>query len=490
MSVTLTASPRGARIGFTAAGSVDHQLVLSVAPKTWRPRNAATVVHVPEWPDRRHHELTLYELDRLHVTANDPAMDALLNSCLETSRQQTEQGAVRWDSSLLAPDVRPRNLRPDAVRRLDSDHRHVATDLLQLFDRLNFLTPRPESLHAVSGRSPLHRPLLCRRFLDEVLARTHAIRRGYRSVVAARTAVRGRINASSAVRYAATGDPRLVCRYDELTESTQLLGIICAALERIADGLGMRSLFAGRFAEQQLRHDAVTLRRALSGVSTMPARVALRVGPRLHLNRLDQPWADALRLALALLAEIEFTAEEVGRPFADAIELSFPTDKLWEEIVYRVLCRSHFTRVLAQTALPTNLVADPWIDRPSKPSESRPDNVAWHGSTIWIADAKYKTLAASRPPDRGDQYQMFAYTHLLDDTEGNVERALLIYPGEGTTRTWRRGRDTAPTPVRLSTVRIPFPQPEDARTPTTWDTYLDQAAARFRDIVTPLSVLP
>ncbi|MGI5179502.1 5-methylcytosine restriction system specificity protein McrC [Dactylosporangium sp. CA-152071] len=484
MSVTLTASPRGARIGFTAAGSVDHQIVLSVAPKTWRPPNTATVVHVPEWPARRHHELTLYELDRLHVTADHPAMDALLTSCLEASRR-TQQGAVRWDSSLLAPDVRPRNLH--TVRSLDGNNQHVTTDLLQLFDRLNFLAPRPESLHGASGKSPLHRPLLCRRFLDEVLARTHAIRRGYRTVVAPRIAVRGRIDASSAVRYAATGDPRLTCRYDELTESTELLGIVCAALERIADGLGMRSPFAGRFAEQQLRHDAVTLRRALSGVATVPPATALRIGPRLHLNRLDQPWVDALRLALALLAEIEFVAAEADRRFADAIELSFPTDKIWEKIVYDVLSRSHFTKVLAQAALPANLVADPWVDNPLKPSESRPDNVAWHGPTIWIADAKYKTLAASKPPDRNDQYQMFAYTHLLDDTEGNVERALLIYPGEGTTRTWRRGRDAAPTPVRLSTVRIPFPQPEDARTATAWDTYLDQSANRFREVTTPLS---
>jgi 5-methylcytosine-specific restriction endonuclease McrBC regulatory subunit McrC len=431
----------------------------------------------------------LYELDRLHVTADQPALEELLTRCLEVSRQ-TQRGAVRWDSSLLAPDVRPRNLRPEAVRGLDADHRHVTTDLLQLFDRLDLLTPPPESLHAMPRRSPLHRPLLCRRFLDEVLARTHAIRRGYRPVVATRTAVRGRIDATSALRYAATGDPRLICHYDELTESTQLLGIICAALERIADGLGMRSPFRGQFAEQQLRHDAVTLRRALANVTTMAAPVALRVGPRLHLNRLDQPWADALRLALALLADMEYTAEESGRPFADAVELAIPTDTLWEEIVHRVLDRSRFTRVLAQTALPTDLVADPWIQEPPKPSESRPDNVAWRGTAIWIADAKYKTLAASKPPGRSDQYQMFAYTHLTADPDGTVERALLIYPGEGAIRTWRRGRENAQTPVRLATVRIPFPQPAEARTATAWDSYLDQTAERFRDAVAPLSATP
>jgi 5-methylcytosine-specific restriction endonuclease McrBC regulatory subunit McrC len=485
VSITLTAAPRGARIGFTAAGNADHQIVVSVAPKPWRPPKLARTVHVTEWPQRRHHEIVLYELDRLHVTAGEPSLDALLERCLEVSRR-TDRGAVRWDSSLLAPDVRPRRLAPANVRGLEAGHQNVTTELLQLFDRLELLTPPPEMLHAMPPRSPLHRPLLCRRFLDEIVARRHAIRRGYRPVVATRTSVRGRISAASAVRHAATGDPRLVCRYEELTESTELLGILCAALERIADGLGTPSLFHGRFGEQQLRHDAVTLRRAFATVTTMPAPAALRTGPRLHLNRLDRPWADALRLALAILANTELVANEFGRPHLDAVELSIPTDKLWEEIVHRVLTRSRFTRVLAQSELPVNLVADPWVDDPPKPSESRPDNVAWQGDTIWIADAKYKTLLTDRSPDRGDQYQMFSYTHLLEDADSTVERALLIYPGEGTIRSWRRGRDGMEAPVRLATVRIPFPQPADARTPAAWDDYLDSAADHFRDAITPL----
>ncbi|WP_432834115.1 5-methylcytosine restriction system specificity protein McrC [Dactylosporangium sp. CA-092794] len=482
MSITLTAAPRGARIGFTAAGNSDHQIVVSVAPKLWRPPETARTVHVTQWPQRRHHEVVLYELDRLHVTADEPSMEDLLERCLEVSRR-THLGAVRWDSSLLAPDVRPKQLDPANVRGLDPEHRGVTTELLQLFDRLDLLTPPPAMLHAMPQRSPLHRPLLCRRFLDEIVARRHAIRRGYRPVVATRASIRGQISATSAVRHVATGDPRLVCRYEELTESTELLGILCAALERIADGIGVRSVFRGRFSEQQLRHDAVTLRRVFATVTTMPVTAALRIGPRLHLNRLDRPWADALRLALAILASTELTPDHSGRPNADAVELSIPTDKLWEEIVHRVLTRSRFTQVIAQSELPVDLVADPWVDDPPKPSESRPDNVAWQDNAIWIADAKYKTLAASKPPDRGDQYQMFSYTHLLEDVDGTVARALLVYPGEGNIRSWRRGRDGIQAPVRLATVRIPFPQPPDAQTPAAWDNYLDTAAERFRDAI-------
>ncbi|MER7009586.1 NUDIX hydrolase [Dactylosporangium sp. NPDC000555] len=83
----------------------------------------------------------------------------------------------------------------------------------------------------------------------------------------------------------------------------------------------------------------------------------------------------------------------------------------------------------------------------------------------------------------------FSYAHLLDDPVGTVER-VLIYPGEGTIRSWHRGRDGASTPVRLATVRIPFPQPAEARTATAWETYLERAAERFREAVAPLSALP
>ncbi|WP_433213303.1 5-methylcytosine restriction system specificity protein McrC [Dactylosporangium sp. CS-047395] len=478
MSVTLAAAPRGARIGFTAAGNAEHQVVLTVLPKPWRPLGTARTVLVQEWPERRHHEVVLYELDRLHVTATESSMEELLERCLEVSRQ-ADNGAVRWDSSLLAPDVRPRNLGAGKVREVDSNPHGGTADLLQLLDRLELLTPPPEAIHAMPRRSPLHRPLLCRRFLDEVLARMHAVRRGYRPVVVTRAAVRGRIDVASVVRYTNTGDPRLVCRYDELTESTQLLGIICAALERIADGLGVRPLFRGKFSDRQLRHDAVTLRRAMAGVTTMPTPTALRIGPRLHLNRLDRPWADALRLAVAVLGDWAYAAEEIGRPYADAVELSIPTDKLWEEVVHQVLTRSRFTRVLAQQSLPNNLVEDPWVADPPKPSQSRPDNVAWRGAAIWIADAKYKSLDWRSAPDRGDQYQMFSYTHLFSDPSSIVEQALLIYPGDGPNGEWRRGRDGPVAPTKLATVRFPFPQPTDAQSPAAWDAYLDQTADRF-----------
>jgi hypothetical protein len=348
--------------------------------------------------------------------------------------------------------------------------------------RLDLLRPRAEDLIGMSRRSPLHRPLLYRRLLDEVLALVNSARRGYRPVAAVRSAVRGRVEPSSALRYSLTGDPRLRCHYDELTESTLLLGVICAGLEWIADGHAVRSPFGGRFAQPQLRHDAVTLRRALAEVTVVAPRTALTVGPRLYLNRLDRPWATALHLTLAVLTETEHAAHSRGPRAADAVELSIPTARLWETIVNRVLARSGFSQVLDQQSQPAGLVVDPWRSDPPTPTGTHPDNVAWRGADIWIVNAKYKTPPPDKPPSRDDQYQMFAYSHLVADQDSTVRRAVLVYPGQGPTRTWHRGRDDPDDPRRLLTVRIPFPNRTRCAPPRrgrpTWIRPLNSSAGR------------
>jgi 5-methylcytosine-specific restriction endonuclease McrBC regulatory subunit McrC len=476
VSVTLAGAPLGARIGFSAAGGDNHQILSTVAPKAWRP-DTRTVVAVPAWPAQRHHSLVLYETDRLHVTAPDPEPERLLTRCLEVSRRDDQQNY--WDSSLLTPDVPPKPANLRQARNLTAADDATVTDLLQLFTRLDLLRPRAEDLTGIPRRSPLHRPLLYRRLLDEVFALVNSTRRGYRPVTAVRSAARGRVDPSSALRYSLTGDPRLRCHYDELTESTLLLGIICAGLEWIADGHAARSPFGGRFAQTQLRHDAVTLRRALAEVTVVPPRTALSVGPRLHLNRLDQPWTTALHLTLAVLAETEHTAHSHGPRVADAVELSVSTARLWETIVNQVLVRAGFSRVLDQQSQPAGLVVDPWLSDPPAPTGTHPDNVAWRGADIWIIDAKYKTPPPGKPPSRDDQYQMFAYSHLVADPDSSVRSAVLVYPGQGPTRTWQRGRDDRDDPRRLLAVRIPFPQPDQVHTATAWESYLEQATEQF-----------
>jgi hypothetical protein len=444
----------------------------------WRPDDRR-VLAVTSWSGRRHHDLLLYETNRLHVTAPEPEPLHILTSCLRTSRRADADGAL-WDSSLIAPDVDPAPKDLLDVRTPEEvDDRANVTGLLELFERLS-LTPTLDDLRGLPRRSPLHRPPLYRRLLDEVLARLNSARRGYRPVAMIRASVRGRIEPASAVRYTVTSDPRLTCHYYELTESTVLLGVVCAALEWIADGRGVRSLFPGRFAEPQLRHDAVALRRALAGVTALPPRPALIVGARLRLGRLDQPWDAALQQSLAVLAESEHVAQNAGPQVIDPVELSIPTDQLWESIVHQVLLRSGFSPVLVPSGQPANLVVDPWLsDPPAKGSSTRPDNVAWRGRDIWVVDAKYKDGAHSASPERGDQYQMFAYSHLVAEPDSVLRRAVLIYPGDAPARSWRRGRDHSSRPRRLIAARIPFPTSEQARSTNGWEGYLETAAVAF-----------
>lgn len=478
MSLTLAASPRGARVGFCVAGSSNAQISLTVAPKAWRGPGAGRLTVVSQWPDRTHHNITLHETDRLHITADNRELEGILNGCLRQSRSSAGGGGD-WGESLLTPDIAPQGR--DGTDLTDSDaNAGTTTDLLLLFDQLGLLHTNSDALAATPQRSPLHRPLLYRRLLDEVLNRLTSARRGYRQVTAVLSTVRGRVDAASVHRHLRTGEPRLVCRYDELTESTVLLGIICTALEWIAEGNSVRSPFGDRFATARLRDDAVALRRALGEVATIPIATALSAGARLHLNRLDQPWATALQISLAVLRECELVAGDSRDRSADPIELSIRTDKLWERIVHELLGRMDFDWVRDQRELDEHMVVDPWTDatRSDERARTYPDGVAATESGLWVIDAKYKLRDVATAPDRGDQYQLFAYSHLVAEQGRTVRRAVLVYPGSAPTKQWPRGRDST---VYLTACSVPFPSQRDVRSRSSWVDYLARTSRQLSE---------
>ncbi len=271
---------------------------------------------------------------------------------VRVSRDASQDGRLEWDRSLIVPDFPSRIEMPGQVEIDLPNEREATVDLLELLDRVDLLIPQAEDLTGATGRSALHRPLLYRKLLDEVLARMHSARRGYRGVSRTGAVIRGRVDTVSLIRHQATGDPRLRCHYDELTESTLLLGVICAALEWVAEGRGVRSPFEGRFSNENLRNDAVSLRRTLAEVNALPPSQALLVGSRLRLNRLDQPWSSALTLALHVLREQEYRPTSYGNTAAEAVELSVATNTLWERIVHHALARSGFHTVFTPTKQP------------------------------------------------------------------------------------------------------------------------------------------
>ena len=465
MSLSIAAAPGGRRIGLAAAAGVNAQVLITVAPKPWR-RTAQRTYVVDDLPSG-HTDISLYEGDRLHVASPSDSIDTMFNDLLRTSAGATGSEAD-WGSALLRPDIRPRVLDD---RGLGSAHAQQQTaDLLRLFQRVELLLSPSDDLMSNAGRSRLLRPLACRQLLDEVERRMAQARRGYRNVVRERTAIRGRALASSIARYESTGTPLLMCRYDELTESTELLGIVASALDLVAEGQGPSSVLPAPFDERGLRNDAVRLRRAMAEVVSMPIQGAVRAGARLRLNRLDQPWSKALRLSLTLLSDQELIARQSQARDFQAVELSVETDKVWEWVVNAALRRTVFDHVLAQGPEQRGLVVDPWIAHPLQvATTTRPDNIALQRSSIFVVDAKYKLAVA---PSRDDQYQMFAYSHLVKGSGRNVQAAVLVYPGQGQTAQWLRGRDDGLDPVRLFSVYLPFPQPPDLLSHDSWERYL------------------
>jgi 5-methylcytosine-specific restriction endonuclease McrBC regulatory subunit McrC len=474
MTTTLWAAPRGARVGFTAASDGSHQVVITVLPKPWRPDNRKIVVAVQK-SDSAHHAIALYESDRLHLPNASAVTQELLTRLLRAARSEDPQ-----DSPLLVPDVAPTEADLRTARAIDPGNNELVGDLLLLFDHLNVLLPKSEDLLATPAYSPLHRPLLCRRLLDEVFALAHSARRGYRSVVAAGATIRGRIVPASLTAHQLTGNPQLLFQYDELTESTILLSVVVAALQRIADAVDLRSPFTGKYSVTELRHDAVRLRRVFAEVTALPPAQARQAGRRLRLSRLDQPWSRALALSLVLLDQDDFGTMFAHQRMAEAVELSIPTDKLWERIVTQALQRAGFTNVMNQATQPAGATADPWLTATGEGSRTRPDNLALHGNQLWVVDAKYKLHGDLPWPQRDDQYQMFAYSHLVEHDGRVPSHVALIYPGRGEPRIWRRGRSPADFPCTLHALQIPFPEPGTVRNPADWETYLDSVGAALR----------
>lgn len=487
-STVLAAAPMGSRIGITAARRGTVQASITVAPKAWRQAvGRLRRADADAWGG--HLDLTLFETDRLALRDLGAEQREVIEALLGASRRE-RNGVTSWDHSLLAPDV----LRAGAaeavgtgeVENSGTGEGSATVDVLRLFDRVQLLRGDSDDLITHEMRSPLHRPLLYKRYLDVVAGVLHVVRPAYRTVTELRSTVRGRLDPATVVDVLAGRASRVRCTFSELSLSTPLLEVIVTALEWIADGRGGRSPFVEEYGDRWLRHEAVTLRRALEAVPAAAPAAALRRGRRIRLGRLDQAWSSALRLALLVLAEVELTAAARGEATLDAVELSVPTEKLWERIVTAALEESGFDDVYPEGRQPAGIAEDPWLPFPKAlmqsvaGSSTRPDNIAATAGTLLVFDAKYKTVTEA--PGRADQYQMFAYSHLVQRLDAQVSAVVLVYPVERVTDTWRRGRDHPLSPVRLYAVGVPFPDPADLVGPA-WPRYLRRSGGALADAV-------
>ena len=188
-----------------------------------------------------------------------------------------------------------------------------------------------------------------------------------------------------------------------------------------------------------------------------------------------------MRLAILALSQLEVSASEAQQLAVTAVELSVPTDKLWERIVSDALHRAGFESVITQAR---GLTSDPWVKTPRAYSQTYPDNVARRSADVFVVDAKYKTPPLGTSPSRDDQYQMFAYSHLVRDLPRSVRAAVLVYPGSAGRIRWIRGRDEhSARPVELFAVQMPFPSPSEVTSSHRWARYMSGMGARLaRDL--------
>lgn len=510
---SFAASPGGKRVGIIAASSGRTRVLIGVVPKSFEgaPQQHVSLV---SWTHEGFNRLSLAEKQRLIVHAAEASvfMENLVRrlSAKIADRRLNTSASTGTLESLLSEIPGPRSRPPESPRSSsvaeDSDERVLG--LLELLTRVGFLDLDSDTIGGADASAPLLRPLLVRRFLDEVGRCLPQVRRGYRTVTEHRGVVRGRVRANSLLEMAATGVPRLRCTYDELTESTELLRIVCTALEAVADGRGRPSAFPGHYAEQVLRHDAVVYRRALGGIEPLPARTALAMAGRLRLGRLDRPWASALKLSLRILASIQAEPAHSGVDL-DAAEISVETEKIWEGILtqaLRTIDRGFDIRTPNDkregSACPADARPHLWSLRPE------PDNVVITDTDTLVFDAKYKRFDGRL--DRDDEYQMFAYSHLIGQQDRPTTALALVYPTdrtappvESTSDTepdsevfgrdragsilphWSRGgggpRDTTAPPL-LYALKLDFPQIADLK-PGAWPAYIAGVAARLERFI-------
>ncbi|MGB0641628.1 MAG: 5-methylcytosine restriction system specificity protein McrC, partial [Myxococcota bacterium] len=89
----------------------------------------------------------------------------------------------------------------------------------------------------------------------------------------------------------------------------------------------------------------------------------------------------------------------------------------------------------------------------------------------WVIDAKYKL---KQTIESGDQYQIFAYSHLARANKRPMDAAALIFPGsEERVRKYSRHPDQD---LQLHLMFLPFPQRKDL---AHWNQYIKDLSTAF-----------
>ncbi len=513
--VHLHISPMRSRCGLVAfeddSTGVKRSLLLLVLPKLWRAEGQDPAGHQPfprdprdpAWQDPEGRLRVLaYEGDRQRVVCPDEGWRSLFERCAEWLAERDEtgevgdgaregegegegeldaatRGSLRGLLSLASGTPRvpkPWRADPSALTKRLAELLRLVVFSRDWRPHRQLHSPRDDGPGYLvgEGRRARHDPLrflTAHAFVREVEARAREVRQGYVPTTEWMAVIRGRMTARGMARVALTRAPRVECEYDRFTAGVTLFQVLVTALDHVASGAAFPPLVAD--LTRALREDALRVRRELAHIPSLPVAVAAHHAGRVRLSRLQRGWQTALDMARLLLQRLPLELTDHTRGQSGLVWV-VQTPKVWEGILEQAL------RARGWEPHPQQPVPSPWV---GLGGGSNVDLFVEREGVAYVLDAKYKL----GKPGKADQYQIFAYSHLVS-TAHATRRAALLYPlppsrgDEGSAppappRTYARARSTDPGApsgdVTLTIAHVPFPAPETL-TAQAWPAYLER----------------
>lgn len=480
-------SPQGHRLGTILISEKGGMVELTVAPKLWRSEGASAC---------RNYEMdklgsfSLYEKDVLTVKREDfPAVCDCLDRLSRRTREaeETEEAdpteRPRTHAGLVRVETRPAKGTADELLA-SSEKDWALLALMLLDDRLDRRQeaagmaelPRPEGEERawVGSDATMSLQLLLAgwRLVHAVEQHLGKLRKNYRDEEIVTDGPRGRVLPRGFVRMASTGLPSLDCEVDSLSEVVPLTQVLVTTLELMASGgwSAMLPRFRDAALVTQTERRAALLRRYLHAIPCVSRELAVRLCDTLRLSSMQRVFAPVLRDCRVLLTHTPPAPAEGDRTDAPDFVMWFDTARLWEMLLLRGLWEGE-RAARRGSDVPKDEKENwrPWLGL----SQKVPDLIV--DDRRIVVDAKYRDCP--RSPSSAEQYQMFAYSHIV----GDVKRAVLAYPANGAcnARSWRRHDEN----VTLTAAELPFPSKEECLSDEAWRGYEARLAARWKEVL-------
>ena len=312
---------------------------------------------------------------------------------------------ARATKRLFASSHKPRSAVDAKPHELDG--RALQAALIRL---LNKARPN-EWMEALAFQTdPLFRLAVAQHYVSALAEVASRMRRGYIERRELLTSPRGRVVASSVGRSEATGEPSIICEYNDFEKDLPLHRVLASALIIATVALTKDD------ENSELLTQAYRIRHQLEGIATLPRTTAHAVAKQLRLTPAQRLiWQRPLQLARAVLADWSPTSADADPD--DTPDLTIPSASLWERIIAHTLKTDAQLRVLDGGKLDGGKPDPRKLSQPWKTSSYgfRADLIVQRrgqpsGADI-ILDAKYTTLW--RPSNRQTPVVPVAHTRQL-----------------------------------------------------------------------------